>query len=150
MLERLQRKGLKLDSKKCEFRKRELTILDLIISKEGVKIDLERIKSISELPVLKNKKKLQSLLDLYNYCSRFIQDSHKIVHPLYKILKLKGEEKTRFGRMQDMMNILMNALNLKNAVCKAILVTLPNTKDKFILTTDASIEECGAMNSNNW
>lgn len=146
VLERLKEGGLKLNQSKCEYGKRELKILGHVISKDGVRIDEDRIKSIEKLPVPNNKKKLQSMLGLYNYCARFIKDSYKIVGPLYKIIKLKGDvEKQFWKKVGDNEQYRRTIDNLKIAIKKATLLTIPNTRDRFILTTDASNDGCGAM-----
>ncbi|KAF9754364.1 Retrovirus-related Pol polyprotein from transposon 17.6, partial [Nosema granulosis] len=142
---KLKTVGLKLNSKKCEFGKKELKILGHVISKQGLRLDEDRVKSILELPVPKTKKKLQSLLGLFNYCSRFIKDSYKIVNPLYKIIKLKKDEERRFWMNASKNKQFTETIErLKNTIASTTLLTIPNTRDRFILTTDASNEGCGA------
>ena len=59
-------------------------------------MDKEGVKSIEKLPIPISKKKLQSLLGLYNYCSKFIEGCHKIISPLFDIIRLKGEKEKSF------------------------------------------------------
>ena len=52
---------------KCTFGKEEVSYLSHVISKEGVKVDLEKIKSITEWPKLTNISKLRGFLGLTRY-----------------------------------------------------------------------------------
>lgn len=88
--------NFKLNKSKCEFGKKEIKILGHTISNKWIKVDVDRIKSIVDLLYSCNKKKLQSLLGLYNYCSKFIKDSYKFENWLYKIIRLKSEDERRF------------------------------------------------------
>jgi hypothetical protein len=58
-----------------------------IISKDGVKIDLERVEAIKKVPLPISKKALQSFLGQTNFVHRFIPNYAEIVKPIYKLLK---------------------------------------------------------------
>lgn len=55
-------------------------------------MDRNKVKAIKELPLKSSKKKLQSFLGPFNYCSKHIKDSYK----LYEILKLKDKDEDGF------------------------------------------------------
>jgi hypothetical protein len=48
ILGKLQRAGLQVDIKKCEFFVTETKFLGLIVSPKGISIDLERVRTIQE------------------------------------------------------------------------------------------------------
>ena len=48
VLQRLQEQGLYLDIDKCEFNVKETKYLGFIITTEGIKMDLEKVKAIQE------------------------------------------------------------------------------------------------------
>jgi hypothetical protein len=52
-----------------------------IISKEGIVVDPEKIKSIEEWSTPRNVIELRSFMGLVGYYRRFIEGFSKIVHP---------------------------------------------------------------------
>lgn len=79
--------GFSLNPKKCIFGVSQGKLLGHVVSKEGVSIDLNHIKSIKELPLPVNKKGIQSFLGKINFISRFISDFTGIVIPIKIMLK---------------------------------------------------------------
>ena len=57
-------------------------ILGFIISKEGMIIDLECIKSISKIDLLGSWKAMQSFLGKINFVHRFVPNFDQVVKPL--------------------------------------------------------------------
>ena len=59
--------GISLNPRKCVFAVIEGKILGHVVSKKGISIDLERIKAIEQIPVLHNKKGMQSFMGTINF-----------------------------------------------------------------------------------
>jgi len=59
--------GISLNPKKSLFSLSEGKLLGFIVSKEGICIVPERIKTISEIPLPQNKKSMQSFLLQINF-----------------------------------------------------------------------------------
>ena len=72
---------------KCTFGKEEVSYLGHVISKEGVKVDPEKIKSITEWPNPTNISKLRGFLGLTGYYRRFIRNYAHRTAPLSNLLK---------------------------------------------------------------
>lgn len=72
---------------KYVFRVTEGKLLGHIISKEGMKIDLERIQAIKKIPLLINKKDLQSFFGKVNFLCIFVTNFAEIIFPLSKMMK---------------------------------------------------------------
>ncbi len=53
--------------KKCDFTKKELKFLGYIISKEGIRMDHEKIEKMVNMGSPKNLKKLRSRLGLFSF-----------------------------------------------------------------------------------
>jgi len=68
------------------FGKEKVSYLGHIISKEGVKVDPEKIKSITDCPKPTNISKLRGLLGLTGYYRRFIRIYVHITAPLSNLL----------------------------------------------------------------
>ena len=59
IFERCRKYGISLNPKKCIFAVIEGKLLGHVVSKKGISIDPERIKSIEEIPLPHNKKGME-------------------------------------------------------------------------------------------
>ena len=80
--ERLRRYNLKLNPAKCVFGVTSGKLLGFIVSPRGIELDPSKIKAIQELPHLKNKIEVMSLLGRLNYISRFIAQLTTTCEPI--------------------------------------------------------------------
>ena len=72
---------------KCEFDVTETTFLGYVISKEGMKMDKDKVMAILDWPIPSNVKEVQSFIGLCNYYRIFIKDFAKIANPLHKLTR---------------------------------------------------------------
>ncbi|CAI7742601.1 unnamed protein product [Closterium sp. NIES-53] len=86
VFKRLQENRLITKGSKCEFFKQELEFLGHVISRDGIKIDLAKIKTIQEWKPPTNITELQSFLGFVNYVRRFIPNMARITSPLTDLL----------------------------------------------------------------
>ncbi|XP_070010280.1 uncharacterized protein [Nicotiana sylvestris] len=70
--EHLRKYSLKLNPAKCAFGVPYGKLLGFIVSRRGIELDPTKIKSIQDLPPLRTKKEVMSMLGRLNYISRFI------------------------------------------------------------------------------
>ena len=87
ILEALQKAGLQLDIDKCEFYKEQVLYLGLVISTNGIKIDLSKIQAILEWEEQKNVKDIRAFLGFANFYRRFIDGFSEIAMPLVNLTK---------------------------------------------------------------
>ena len=88
VLQRLLEHGLQLDFKKCEFETTSTKYLGYIIDVgNGIKMDPEKLKAISEWQAPKSVKGVRSFLGFANYYRLFIQDYANIAKPLNDLTK---------------------------------------------------------------
>jgi hypothetical protein len=87
IFERCKRYGISLNPKKSFFALNEGKLLGFIVSKDGIYIDPDRIKEISDIPLPHNKKSMQSFLGQINFVKRFVPDFSHIVLPLQTMIK---------------------------------------------------------------
>ena len=73
--------------KKCEFAKQELRFLGYIISKDGIRIDPEKIAKMVSLPSPTNLKQLQSRLRLFSFYHKYIKGFSEITRSMYKLIR---------------------------------------------------------------
>lgn len=90
--------GISLNPKKCAFGVKEGKLLGHIVSKDGVKIDPERVISIDKVQQAQSIKGIQSFFGQINFLRRFVTNFAKIVRPISKMLKkganVKWEEES--------------------------------------------------------
>ncbi|CAI7798909.1 unnamed protein product [Closterium sp. NIES-53] len=86
VFKRLQENRLITKGSKCEFFKQELEFLGHVISRDGIKIDPAKIKTIQEWKSSTNITELQSFLGFVNYVRRFIPNMAGITGQLTDVL----------------------------------------------------------------
>ncbi|CAI7842094.1 unnamed protein product [Closterium sp. NIES-54] len=118
IFKRLQENQLITKSSKCEFFKQELEFLGHVISRDGIKIDPAKIKTIQEWKSPTNITELQSFLGFVNYVRRFIPNMAGITGPLTDLLHkdrhfVWGEEAE--AAFQELKHFLVSPLVLRIA-----------------------------------
>lgn len=87
LLRELYEAGLKINLKKCQFFKQDVTFLGFKINKEGVEMDEERVKIIQEYKRPNNLKTLRGFLGLIYYFRELVPSISEKEIPLIKLLK---------------------------------------------------------------
>ncbi|CAI5468676.1 unnamed protein product [Closterium sp. Yama58-4] len=138
VFKRLQENRLITKGSKCEFFKQELEFLGHVISRDGIKIDPAKIKTIQEWKAPTNVTELQSFLGFVNYVRRFIPNMAGITGPLTDLLHkdknfVWGEEAE--AAFQELKNFLVSPPVLRIA----------DPSKPFEVVTDASDFAIGAV-----
>lgn len=143
LLGRLKEAGLTLQPDKCFFLRKEITYLGHLITKDGVKMDPQKIQAVKNFPIPRNRKNIKQFLGLVGYYRRFIKDFAKIAKPLNNILKKQvsfkwnGDQQTAFDTLCD-------------KICTEPILQYPNFRRPFSITTDASDYALGAVLSQEY
>ena len=87
VFERCRKFGISLNPTKSFLGIDEGKSLGHIISKDSVKIDLERVEAIKKVPLPQNKNALQSFNGQINFIRRFIPNLVELLKPMHKLLK---------------------------------------------------------------
>lgn len=79
VFKKLNEANLKLQLDKCELLKNQTNFLGHIISPEGIRPNIEKVKAIEKFHLPKTPKEIESFLGLCGYYRKFISDFAKIV-----------------------------------------------------------------------
>jgi hypothetical protein len=134
IFQRLIAAGLKLRIHKCFLGltpEAPMKWLGSIIVNNHIQCDPEKVNAISKLPAPNSKKAVQKFLGAINFHRRFIPDFGRIAAPLYKVTPAKATFVWK--------DVQQKAFEqLKQALCTAPALSLPDMNQHFILSTDAS------------
>ncbi|XP_014299123.1 uncharacterized protein LOC106693952 [Microplitis demolitor] len=130
--------GLKINTKKFVFFQHKVSFLGHVISGDKIECDSKKVESIANWPTPKNKTDLQGFLGLCSYYRRYMKNFSLIAKDLYKLT----EEKVQFI-WDDKAHQAFE--NLKKALSTAPVLTPPDPNLPFILDTDASYFQLGAV-----
>ncbi|GFX35251.1 retrovirus-related Pol polyprotein from transposon opus [Trichonephila clavipes] len=134
--------GLTLNQEKCHFARDKLKYLGLIISKDGIETDSNKIRAITEMRPPKNNREVSEFLGMTGWYQKFIPRYADICEPLYQ-LKKKGAKFNWSGEAQDSFD------QIKRTLTEAPILQLPNFSEQFKLFTDASGVGIGAVLQQN-
>ncbi|KAG9393905.1 Retrotransposable element Tf2 155 kDa protein type 1 [Carpediemonas membranifera] len=90
-LEICRQYNLRLKAPKCSLGTSETEVVGYVLNGEGMKLAEGRIKSILELPRPRTVKELERLLGSFNYVSKFVQDSSRLLKPISSMKQTSSE-----------------------------------------------------------
>ncbi|GJV80732.1 putative nucleotidyltransferase, ribonuclease H, partial [Tanacetum coccineum] len=131
VLELLKKEKLYAKFSKCEFWLREVQFLGHVINGDGIHVDPSKIKAVKNWKSPRTPSEVRSFLGLDGYYRRFIEDFSKIAKPL---TVLTQKSKT-FDWGEEQENMFQT---LKDKLCNAPVLALPDGSDDFVVYCDAS------------
>jgi len=87
VLRRLEENDLFVKLEKCVWKVREVRFLEVIIGKDGVRMEKKKVQGVIEWPVLKSVKDVQKFWGLAKYYRQFVKDFAKIARPLHEMMR---------------------------------------------------------------
>ncbi|KAJ0949182.1 putative nucleotidyltransferase, Ribonuclease H [Helianthus annuus] len=138
ILELLRNEQLYAKFSKCDFWLREVHFLGHVVNKNGIHVDPAKIESIKNWPTPKTPTEVRQFLGLAGYYRRFIQGFSKIAQPLTTL--------TQKGVAYKWNTVQESAFQrLKDNLCSAPILSLPDGTDDFVVYYDASIHGLGCV-----
>ncbi|GJV52895.1 putative reverse transcriptase domain-containing protein [Tanacetum coccineum] len=138
ILELLKKEELYAKFSKCEFWIPKVQFLGHVIDSEGIHVDPVKIESIKDWTSPKSPTEIRQFLGLAGYYQRFIEGFSKIAKPMTKLTQKKF--KFEWGDKQE-----AAFQQLKQKLCSAPILALPERSEDFIAYCDASKKGLGAV-----
>ncbi|KAD3066931.1 hypothetical protein E3N88_34811 [Mikania micrantha] len=137
-LELLRQEKLYAKLSKCDFWIREVQFLGHVMNEQGIHVDKSKIEAIKNWEAPKTPTEVQQFLDLAGYYRRFIEGFSKIAQPLTALT-----HKDKKHLWTDKQEVAFQLL--KQKLCSAPILSLPDGTDDFVVYCDASIQGLGCV-----
>ncbi|KAH9294618.1 hypothetical protein KI387_038206 [Taxus chinensis] len=138
VLIRCREHGISLNPKKSVFRVTEGKLLGHIVSKEGTKIDAERVKAIQSLTLPTSKTGVHSFFGKVNFLRRFVPDFAEKTRHISNMMK----GSPNFWWSEEGKNSFEE---IKASVAHAPVLVCPNFSKDFIMYSYASEHTVSAI-----
>jgi hypothetical protein len=87
ILQRLREANIQVDVDKCEFHITKTKFLEMIVDRDDIKMNSEKIKAIVEWRTSNHLKKVQAFVEFVNFYRRLIKNFFKLVKSLIKLIR---------------------------------------------------------------
>ncbi|GJS94131.1 putative reverse transcriptase domain-containing protein [Tanacetum coccineum] len=138
ILELLKKEKLYAKFSKCDFWIRIVQFLGHLIDSQGLHVDPAKIEAVKNWTSPTTPTELRHILGLVGYYWRFIKDFSKIAKSLTELTQ--KNKKYIWGEDQETAFQL-----LKQKLCEAPILALPEGNDDFVVYCDASHQGLGAV-----
>ncbi|GJX25392.1 putative reverse transcriptase domain-containing protein [Tanacetum coccineum] len=138
ILELLKKERLYAKFSKCDFWLHSVQFLGHVIDRSGVHIDHAKIKAIKSWVVPTTETEVRQFLGLAGYYKRFIEGFSLISKPLTKLTQ--KDKKYEWGKEEE-----EAFLTLKQKLCSAPILALPEGTKDFVLYCDTSLKGYGSV-----
>ncbi|GJS34242.1 putative reverse transcriptase domain-containing protein [Tanacetum coccineum] len=138
VLELLKKEELYAKFSKCEFWLQEVQFLGHVVNQNGIHVDPSKIKAVKNWKAPTTPSEIRSFLGLAGYYRRFIANFSKIAKPLTSLTQ--KNKKYEWGVEQE-----EAFQTLKDNLCNAPILSLPDGVEDFIVYCDASNQGLGCV-----
>ncbi|GKB22532.1 putative nucleotidyltransferase, ribonuclease H [Tanacetum coccineum] len=138
ILELLRKEKLYAKFSKCDFWISIVQFLGHLIDSQGLHVDPAKIEAVKNWASPTTPTEIRQFLGLAGYYRRFIKDFSKIAKSLTELTQ--KNKKYIWGEDQETAFQL-----LKQKLCEAPILALPEGNDDFVVYCDASLQGLGAV-----
>ncbi|GJS55046.1 putative reverse transcriptase domain-containing protein [Tanacetum coccineum] len=138
MLELLRKEKLYAKFSKCEFWLQEVHFLGHVVNHEGIHVDPSKIEAVKNWKAPTTPSEVRSFLGLAGYYRRFIENFSKIAKSLTSLTQ--KNQKYEWGEKQE-----EAFQTLKDKLCNAPILSLPDGVEDFVVYCDASNQGLGCV-----
>lgn len=129
---------LKLNPKKSQFFKSEVSFLGHVCTDKSLKADPKKIAMMQRYPCPHNKEAVRRFVAFANYYSRFVENSVKLTKPLTNLTRKRVE----FSWTEKCENAFQT---LKQKLYESPILKYPDFSQPFKIIEDASDFACGGV-----
>lgn len=129
--------NVRFNKEKSEFLKTELKYLGVIVGGTGIKPDPEKVKAVTDIKSIKDKKDLERFLGVTNYLSKFIPDYSTLTAPLRDLLRKDCIFQWELPQESAF-------IRLKDALVNSPILQIYNVNKDIVMSVDCSSEGVGA------
>ncbi|GKB38311.1 putative reverse transcriptase domain-containing protein [Tanacetum coccineum] len=140
ILELLKKEELYAKFSKCEFWINTVKFLSHVIDSSGIHVDPAKIEAVKNWASPTTPSEIRQFLGLAGYYRRFIEVFSKIAKPMTELTQ--KNQKFDWGEEQEEAFQLQL---LKQKLCAAPILALPEGSEDFVVYCDASIKGLGAV-----
>ncbi|GJT63120.1 putative reverse transcriptase domain-containing protein [Tanacetum coccineum] len=137
VFELLRNEKLYAKFSKCEFLLQEVHFLGHVVNQNGIQVDPSKIEAVKNWKTPTTPYEIRSFLGLASYYRRYIANFSKIAKPLTSLTQ--KNQKYVWGVEQEAFQ------TLKNYLCDAPILTLPDGVEDFVVYCDASNQGLGCV-----
>ncbi|RWR86324.1 reverse transcriptase [Cinnamomum micranthum f. kanehirae] len=123
---------------KCDFWLQHVAFLGHIITREGLAVDPAKVEAITNWQIPKNVPEVRSFLGLAAYYRRFVKDFSRIAAPLTKLTRkdipFVWNDECEYSFQ-----------TLKQRLVSALILSLPDGREGFVIYSDASALGLGCV-----
>ncbi|GJX77121.1 putative nucleotidyltransferase, ribonuclease H [Tanacetum coccineum] len=138
VLELLKKEKLYAKFSKCEFWLQEVHFLGHVVNQSGIHMGPGKIEAVKNWKAPTTSSEIRSFLGLAGYYRRFIANFSKIAKPLTSLTQ--KNQKYVWGVEQE-----EAFQTLKNNLCDAPILSLPDGVEDFVVYCDASNQGLGCV-----
>ncbi|GJT53610.1 putative reverse transcriptase domain-containing protein [Tanacetum coccineum] len=138
ILDLLKKEKLYAKFSKCEFWLKEVQFLGHVVNRDGIHVDPSKVESVKNWKTPESSTEIRSFLGLAGYYRRFIKNFSKIAKPL-TLLNQKNKTYVWGDKQDEAFRIL------KEKLCNAPVLALPDGPDDFVVYCDASKQGFGCV-----
>ncbi|GJT71004.1 putative reverse transcriptase domain-containing protein [Tanacetum coccineum] len=138
ILDLLKKEKLYAKFSKCEFWLQEVQFLGHVVNRDGIHVDPSKVESVKNWKIPESSTEIRSFLGLAGYYRRFIENFSKIAKPL-TLLTQKNKTYVWGNEQDEAFRIL------KEKLCNAPVLALPDGPDDFVVYCDASKQGFGCV-----
>ncbi|GJU95793.1 putative reverse transcriptase domain-containing protein [Tanacetum coccineum] len=135
----MNREKLYAKFSKCDFWIRIMQFLGHLIDSQGLHVDPAKIEAVKNWASPTTPTEIRQFLGLVGYYQRFIKDFSKIAKSLTELTQ--KNKKYIWGEDQETAFQLL----LKQKLCEASILALPEGNDNFVVYCDASLQGLGSV-----
>jgi len=137
IFQKFSKHNITINASKSHFFQSQVLFLGHIISKDGIKMDPDKIKTVQNFQPPQNRKQIQAFLGFINFYRKYIRDLSEMTSKLSDLLK-KGNTWKWTEQHQAAF------IRIKSAFLEDIIIQYPDFQECFYLSTDASHTAIGA------